>query len=186
MRPICFFFSPRIFSEDYDRVDQLINDKPHVINKVTLHIRKYIADDHQIKRARHSSNDSRSKQQQRRRSSTKKTTTDDSEIDHLQNQYEQMNDQLINLDQEEVMDDRTELVNRLENNVEHLLEQIRQFQSKSKKPFVDQLFEKYTLPYVLSLTENDLDQKLEELEKESHLLRLIKQVRISIIRMAYH
>ena len=195
------------FLEDYDRVDQLINDKPHMIKQVMLHIRKYVSTDHQtsrpsIKRAIHSSNKSCSKQ---RRSSSNnssqiertnsyckepsihetseqsimKNPNRDSEIFQLENQYEQFNSQIVHINQEEFVDDH--LLHQLETNVENLLQQIRKIHSK-KCTFLDQLFAKYTIPYILSLTENDLNQRLEQLEKESHLLRLIKQVRFIFIQ----
>lgn len=164
-----------------------------MIKQVLLHIRKYVSSDHQtsIKRAIHSSNDSRNKQ--RRRSSSNNSsqieikqrttsccqepsihetsTNGDCEISQLENQYEQIHRQIVDVNQ---ADDHR--LHQLESNVENLLEQIRQLQSK-KQTFVEQLFSKYTIPYILSLTKNDLNEKLEQLEKERHLLRLIKQVR---------
>jgi len=102
------------------------------------------------------------------------------EIIHLQNEYERLNTQMINLcdeQNEKLIDNNTnEILNKLQNDVENLLKQIKNMQQK-KKTFADELFEKYTIEYILSLNENDLQQRFEELEKENQLLLLIKQVR---------
>lgn len=105
------------------------------------------------------------------------------EIIHLQNEYERLNTQMINLcdeQNEKLIDNNTnEILNKLQNDVENLLKQIKNMQQK-KKTFADELFEKYTIEYILSLNENDLQQRFEELEKENQLLLLIKQVNLNI------
>jgi hypothetical protein len=110
--------------------------------------------------------------------SIQKTTNN--EIIHLQNEYERLNTQMINLYNEQnekfVNDNTNEILNKLENDVENLLKKIKNMQQK-KKTFADELFEKYTIEYILSLNENDLQQRFEQLEKENQLLLLIKQVR---------
>jgi uncharacterized protein with von Willebrand factor type A (vWA) domain len=69
-----------------------------------------------------------------------------------------------------------EMLNKLENDVENLLKQIKNLRQE-KKTFTDKLFEKYTVEYILSLNENDIQQRFEQLEQENQLLLLIKQVR---------
>ena len=206
---------------DYDRVDQLINDKPHIINQMTVNIRKYIATNNQTtrqtsktsgKRRPQSSTElepSRIKQQRsasiidahpqeneitRRRNSSDslihelqasistssksiEKKNNNNEIIHLQNEYECFNTQMQKLHHEQPSNNQTnEILNKLKTNVENLLEQIRSMQA-TKKTFLDQLFDKYTVEYILSLNENDVDQRIEQLERESQLLLLIKQVR---------
>lgn len=97
--------------------------------------------------------------------------------DNLQNEYERLNTQMINLRNEQSINDKTqEILHQLESDVENLLQQIRNMQSKKIQTFTDRLFEKYTVEYVLSLNENDINQRIEQLEKENQLLLLIKQV----------
>lgn len=103
-------------------------------------------------------------------------TTTNHEIKHLQNEYERLNTQMITYHQ----DSTNESLNKLQNDVENLLKQIKNLQEKNcekNKTFADELFEKYTIEYILSLNENDVKQRLEQLEKENQLLLLIKQVK---------
>jgi exonuclease VII large subunit len=93
------------------------------------------------------------------------------DISHLQNEYERLNTQMINLRNQSIDAN----LNRLHNDVENLLKQIKNLQPI--KTFADELFEKYTIEYILSLNEHDVQQRLEQLEKENQLLLLIKQVR---------
>jgi len=103
------------------------------------------------------------------------------DIIHLQNEYEHLNTQMINIRNEQIEDNRNAILNKLKNDVENLLQQIKNLQEKNskqpKKTFADELFEKYTIEYILSLNENDIQQRFEQLEKENQLLLLIKQVR---------
>ena len=99
-------------------------------------------------------------------------STEFNEIAQLQNEYERLN----NLHAEQA----DEILHQLENDVEHLLEKIRNRQQK-EKTFADRLFEKYTVQYILSLDNSDINQRIEQLEKESQLLRLIKQVNFNLI-----
>lgn len=93
------------------------------------------------------------------------------EIVHLQNEYERLNTQMLNLTDEQT----DEILHKLEIDVENLLHQIQKLKQK-KKTFADRLFEKYTIEYILTLNENDINQRIEQLEKENQLLLLIKQV----------
>ncbi len=211
-----------LFLADYDRVDQLINDKPHTINKVLINVRKQITNDNKTmqtpskkslnsnkKRRQNFSNNSEQNRIKQHRSSTVissklnlnncednemirlKTENDllirevqslispstqsiekitNNEILHLQNEYERLNNEMIHFHN----DDNT--LTKLQNDVENLLKQIKNMQ-QPKKTFADELFEKYTFDYILSLNENDVVQRLEQLEKENQLLLLIRQVR---------
>jgi len=226
------------FLADYDRVDQLINDKPHIINKIMINIRKHIANDNKAmhiaskknsntptKRRQHSLIEVEQHRIKQQRTNTKisskimikqksninfedneiirlKNENDllirevqslistpiqsieqlnHNEIRHLQNEYERLNTQMINLHNKQIEkfidNNKNEILNKLENDVENLLKQIRHMQQKQEKTFADELFEKYTIEYILSLNENDVQQRLEQLEKENQLLLLIKQVR---------
>ncbi|CAF3932756.1 unnamed protein product [Adineta steineri] len=221
---------------DYDRVDQLINDKPHTINKMLINVRKYIThdDDNKLqpssssskqsskfdtKRRQQSSTDSEQRRNKKSRSSTalsskitiKQERCKDTDITRLktannllirevqslisppiqsierinndellrlQADYERLNTQTKNLCHEqnnESYDPNTnEVLNKLHDDVTNLLQQIKNLQQE-KKTFVDELFEKYTIEYILSLNDDDINQRLEQLEKENQLLLLIRQ-----------
>jgi len=109
--------------------------------------------------------------------------TTNNEIKYLQNEYEHLNIQMINYHSELNSNKTNEILNKLQYDVENLLKQIKNLQEKIslKKTFADELFEKYTIEYILSLNENDVKQRLEQLEKENQLLLLIKQVKKRII-----
>ncbi len=232
------------FLADYDRVDQLVNDKPHTINKIMINIRKHSPSDAKTmhtpskqtsklntKRRQHSSTDFKQHRIKQHRSSLNNINlpsptvsskriikqkinincSDDeiirlknandllirevqsliststqsieksnhNDISHLQNEYERLNTQMINLRNESIEKsfdtNPNDRLNRLHNDVENLLKQIKNLQPI--KTFADELFEKYTIEYILSLNEHDIQQRLEQLEKENQLLLLIKQVR---------
>jgi hypothetical protein len=220
------------FLADYDRVDQLVNDKPHMINKVLINVRKQIIKQNKSvqtplnpnkKRRQQCSNASEHQRIKQHRSSTiisskinpeqetnticedtelirlknandllireveslispsthsiEKTTNN--QILNLQNEYGRLTNEMIHFRHEHIgtsFDDHTNtILNKLQNDVENLLKQIQNMQQQ-KKTFADELFDKYTIEYILSLNENDVQQRLEQLEKENQLLLLIKQV----------
>lgn len=148
---------------DYDRVDQLINDKPHMINKTIVHIQKYFSED--LQRTKHHDESLNENEK-------KKFKCNQSELTTLENEYDKACQQLTDLNHNKSND---EFLIQLEHNVENLLKQIRNLQP-TKKTFNEQLFDKYTIDYILSLTNEHIQQRLIELEKETHLLLLIKQV----------
>jgi len=153
-----FCFELKIFSSsvDYDRVDQLINDKPHMINKTIVHIQKYFSED--LQKTKHHDESSNENEK-------KKFKCNQSELTTLENEYDKACQQLTDFNHDKSND---EFLIQLEHNVENL--------QPTKKTFNEQLFDKYTIDYILSLTNEHIQQRLIELEKETHLLLLIKQV----------
>ncbi|CAF1250556.1 unnamed protein product [Adineta ricciae] len=200
---------------NFDRVDQLINDKPHSIHKIQLNVRKHIYDDKTEvkltkKRRELSPANIEERYAKQRRSSTSKSSSDvcatqtsaknkeinrlkianevlmqevqslispsvdsptvDNEILHLKAEYERLSTQLSQLRDTQ----QAELLNKLYSDVSKLFQQIKDMRQETKT-FDDELFEKYTIEYILSLTEQDVKQRCEQLEKENQLLLLIKQ-----------